>query len=129
MMIKEKKYELKAQSTLEYSLIFACLVAACIAMKGYVQRSVQGGLRQSSDQIGEQYSPEKTDSDITVTFDSTTKIKSRIIQAIDPVTEIRLINRFGEPIYAMESETVNPVKETTERLGYEELGDFKAKLF
>ena len=45
----------KGQSTLEYTLIIAAVVAALVAMAGYVRKSVQGRVRASTDQIGEQF--------------------------------------------------------------------------
>jgi len=45
----------KGQSTLEYTLIIAAVVAALVAMAGYVKRGVQGRVRTSSDQIGDQF--------------------------------------------------------------------------
>ena len=45
----------KGQSTLEYTLIIAAVVAALVAMASYVQKSVQGRVRASTDQIGEQF--------------------------------------------------------------------------
>ena len=45
----------KGQSTLEYTLIIAAVVAALVAMAGYVKRGVQGRVRSSSDQIGDQF--------------------------------------------------------------------------
>lgn len=47
----------KGQSTLEYGIIIAVVVAALIAMQTYLKRGVQGRLKQASDDIGEQYSP------------------------------------------------------------------------
>ena len=127
--MKEKKFKLKAQSTMEFTLIFACLVASCLVMKGYVQRSVQGGLRQASDQIGGQYSADNADISITTTFRSDSNINSKIIQAYHPKTKMLLEDKYGQPIHAMRSETVAPVKETTKRKGYEKMGKFKNKLF
>ncbi len=43
------------QSTLEYALIIAVVIAALIAIQVYMRRSVTGRLRSSSDQIGDQY--------------------------------------------------------------------------
>ncbi len=50
----------KAQSTLEYALIIAVIVAALLAIQIYMKRGVQGKLRESSDQIGEQFDAGKT---------------------------------------------------------------------
>jgi len=47
----------KAQSTLEYAVIIAVVVGALVAMQFYLKRGLQGRLRQSSDDIGEQFSP------------------------------------------------------------------------
>lgn len=46
----------RGQSTLEYAVVIAVVVGALVAMQYYIKRGVQGKLRESSDQIGEQYS-------------------------------------------------------------------------
>lgn len=63
----------KAQSTLEYAVVIAVVVAALIAMQAYVKRGMQGKLKQSSDDIGEQYSPGRTLEDTTVKSDITSE--------------------------------------------------------
>lgn len=57
----------KAQSTLEYGVIIAVIVAALIAMQVYFKRGVQGKIRQSADDIGEQFSPGYTTGRTTTT--------------------------------------------------------------
>jgi hypothetical protein len=57
----------KAQSTLEYVVLIGFVVAALIAMSFYMKRGVQGRLRESVDQIGEQYDANSTTSNYTVT--------------------------------------------------------------
>lgn len=52
MLIKLKK----AQSTLEYAALFAVVIGAIIAGQVYFKRGVQGKLKSSADQVGEQYS-------------------------------------------------------------------------
>lgn len=52
----------KAQSTLEYAVIIAVVVAALISMQIYFKRGLQGKIRQASDDIGEQFSPSTTTS-------------------------------------------------------------------
>lgn len=56
----------RGQSTLEYAVIIAVVVAALIAMQTYFKRGVQGKLRQATDDIGEQFSPGHTSSDYTI---------------------------------------------------------------
>jgi uncharacterized protein (UPF0333 family) len=63
----------RAQSTLEYSVIIAVIVAALIAMQAYVKRGLQGRFKQASDDIGEQFSVSSTDSTTT----TTTSVSSR----------------------------------------------------
>ena len=47
----------RGQSTLEYGVVIAVIVAGLIAMQTYVKRGFQGRLRQASDDLGEQFSP------------------------------------------------------------------------
>lgn len=62
----------KGQSTLEYGIIVAIVVAGLLAMQMYIKRGVQGKLRSAADDIGEQFSPEHTTSTRTTTTKSTT---------------------------------------------------------
>ncbi|MCX5698285.1 MAG: hypothetical protein NTX01_01100 [Candidatus Omnitrophica bacterium] len=50
----------KAQSTLEYVILIGFVVAALIAMGVYMKRGTEGKLRESADQIGEQYEARNT---------------------------------------------------------------------
>ena len=63
----------RGQSTLEYALLIAVIVAGLIAMQVYLKRGYQGRLRESTDQIGEQYSPGYTTGTTTITSSSTTR--------------------------------------------------------
>jgi len=55
----------RGQSTLEYVILIGFVVAALIAMGVYMKRGFQGRLRESTDQIGQQYSPGETLSNYT----------------------------------------------------------------
>ena len=61
----------KGQSTLEYAIIIAVIAAALVAMQTYIKRGVQGKLRSSTDEIGEQYSPGQTTGSYNTTTGST----------------------------------------------------------
>lgn len=50
----------QGQSTLEYAILIAVVVAALLATQIYIKRGVQGKLRESTDQIGEQFDTGKT---------------------------------------------------------------------
>ena len=49
----------KAQSTLEYAALIAVVVAAMLAMHLYFQRGLEGRMRSSSDDVGDQYDIDK----------------------------------------------------------------------
>jgi hypothetical protein len=62
----------RAQSTVEYALVIACVIAALLAMRAYVARGIQGRLRSEADQLGQQYAPGRTTSSISTTYSSHT---------------------------------------------------------
>jgi len=45
----------KAQSTLEYALVIAAVIAALLTINNYMNKGVQGRLKESTDQIGKQF--------------------------------------------------------------------------
>lgn len=47
----------KAQSTLEYALLISAVIAAFLAINLYLTRGVQGKLKGSADQLGDQFDP------------------------------------------------------------------------
>lgn len=57
----------RGQSTLEYVILVGFVVAALIAMGVYMKRGFQGKLRESTDQVGQQYSPTHATSSYTTT--------------------------------------------------------------
>jgi len=67
----------KAQSTLEYAVIIGVVVGALIMMQVYVKRGLQGRMKESSDQIGEQYSP--TQSTVTTTTQSSVNSTENVV--------------------------------------------------
>lgn len=60
----------RGQSTLEYALLIAAVIAALIMMQIYLKRGVGGKLKANIDDIGEQYDPVAYTADHTVTFTS-----------------------------------------------------------
>ncbi|PIS34260.1 MAG: hypothetical protein COT38_01070 [Candidatus Omnitrophica bacterium CG08_land_8_20_14_0_20_41_16] len=63
------RHSSRGQSTLEYVILLGFVVAALIAMGIYMKRGFEGKLRESTDQVGEQYSSGYTVSDYTTTTD------------------------------------------------------------
>ncbi len=60
-----KMLKKRGQSTLEYAVLIVVIIAALIAMQVYLKRGIQGRMRESSDQIGDQFSPGYTTSNMT----------------------------------------------------------------
>jgi len=63
---------IKGQSVLEYAMIIAVVVGALLAIQIYMKRGLQGRLRESSDQIGEQFDAENTTVNRATTHGGTT---------------------------------------------------------
>ena len=61
----------RAQSLLEYSILFAVVLSALLIMQFYLKRGYQGRLKKEADTVGEQYSPGHTTSVITTNTNST----------------------------------------------------------
>lgn len=95
----------RAQSTLEISILIIIIVAALLAMTAYLKRSIQGRLRSTADNIGEQYSPGRMRANITITTDSNTTSDSS-------VRDEGIVNAYYN--------STSNITETTTRQGYEE---------
>jgi len=61
----------KGQTTLEVVILIGFVVAALIAMGIYMKRGIQGRLKDSTDQVGDQYSAGNTTSLYTTTVGMT----------------------------------------------------------
>lgn len=68
----KRKLSRRGQSTLEYAILILIVIVALLAMQTYLKRGIQGRMRESSDNIGEAYSPGYTTSSFTRTSQSTT---------------------------------------------------------
>lgn len=60
----------KAQSTLEYAIIIAVVIAGLIAMQFYIKRGQQGRLRSASDDMGKQFDPLHTGTNSVSNYNS-----------------------------------------------------------
>ena len=64
----------KAQSTLEYAILIIIIIGALLAVQTYIKRGIQGKMKTSADDIGDQYSPDNTKSSkVTSTHSNTTE--------------------------------------------------------
>ncbi len=62
----------KGQSTLEYAVLIVIIIAALLAMNQYIKRGLQGRLKSSTDDIGDQFSPGNTNFSRRITTASNT---------------------------------------------------------
>lgn len=58
----------KGQSTFELTLTIVAVIAAVIAMSIFMKRSVMGKIRDSGEQVGQQFTPLSTSNSYTSTF-------------------------------------------------------------
>lgn len=56
----------KGQSTLEYAIVVAIIVAGLLAMQFYVKRGWEGKLKSASDDMGEQFDPNAYTADFQI---------------------------------------------------------------
>ncbi|MFH1622307.1 MAG: hypothetical protein ABIA97_04210 [Candidatus Omnitrophota bacterium] len=55
----------RGQSTLEYAILVVVVIMALIGIQAYLKRGISGRMRESADQIGDQFSPDFTEYNIT----------------------------------------------------------------
>jgi len=63
----------KAQSTLEYAVLIMIIIGALVSIQTYIKRGVQGRLKSSADDVGDQFSPGNTNSVKTTSTHSKTQ--------------------------------------------------------
>lgn len=89
-----KSLSKRGQSTLEYAVLIVVIIAALVAMQVYLKRGIQGRMRESSDQIGEQFSPGYTVSNrTTYTAANTREITDQWSTATEIINQFQ--NRTG----------------------------------
>ena len=116
------------QSTLEYTLLLAAVIAALILMKGYATRVMSGRLREASNSISqEHYMPGEMESDVTTTVTGETTTITQMEKFTDPddgkeyqgmVTHVITgPGESGKPGYDLERDP-----EVTTKIGWEKSG-------
>jgi hypothetical protein len=86
----------KGQSTLEYALIIAAVVAGLFVMQHYVKRGYQGKLKSASDDMGQQFDPASYKGNITQTQSATVHqvVKDQTTTSTQMANQVS--NRTGE---------------------------------
>lgn len=113
-MFDRKIKNTRAQTSLEYAVIIACIVAALLAMQVYIKRGIAGRLRSAADDIGQQYDPGNTTGDMTLELNS------------DITTEVETVEEDGT---LQTTTTVTTNSEAEERYGTETVGELDSSLF
>lgn len=138
MCNNKKILKKKAQSFLEYSVVIACVAAAYLGLQIYLKRSLQGRLREASDQIGGQYAPKQAEAH------SRTEIAPLIVNTDpkliwlkyppgavdgngDSIAGEYVKDEFDLPVFGIE--TTTELTENVDRSGNEEMDAFEAGLF
>lgn len=128
-LLKSRLFEVSAQSILEYALIIAVASAALIAMQIYLKRGFQGRLRLAADEMGGQYSPQNTTSEIITALDmeqntNQTLVPVKHADGSDVIDQNTLL-----PVYGTEVNTTFKETSTKASGSYEHVGPFEANLF
>ncbi|MBU2035742.1 MAG: class III signal peptide-containing protein [Candidatus Omnitrophica bacterium] len=95
----------RGQSTLEYGILIAVVVGALIAMSVYMKRGLQGRLRTSTDDIGEQFSPAATTSSYTTTSESVSSEVNTAGVTTTTISKDARARTGTETVGALDSET------------------------
>ena len=116
------------QSTLEYAMVVACVVAALLSMQFYLKRGMQGRLRAAGDEICEQYAPTNVESSITTETNSTTQVAQSLVP-LQKTDGSLAQDQYGLQVYGMKTDA--SIDETTDKKNgsYEKLGAFENVLF
>jgi hypothetical protein len=109
--VKSLKF-IRAQSVLEYAVIISFVVTALLAMSIYMKRAAEGKLRESSDQLGEQFEAGETH---VYSHNTRTGIT---IQKVNPEGESGLSASYSDPAKDSESTMDTLVEDSHEEVGW-----------
>ncbi len=99
----------RGQSTLEYVVLVAVVIAALLTMRIYMKRGLQGKLRSSTDSIGAQFSPTDMTANWTIHSHSTRQENA----ANNGETNSQLVDRDEEQSkYGNENVAINASEKT-----------------
>lgn len=86
----------RAQTTLEYAILIGVIVGGLIAMQVYLKRGFQGKLKESSDSMGQQFSPGYTNTSYeTNSYTNSTETVSNLQVTTTDIHE-QTTNREGD---------------------------------
>lgn len=103
------------------------MVAAFVAMQIYLKRGIQGRLKATADEIGDQYAPKNMTTNITNSLDATQTIESSYVPLTDSKGQ-EMRDTYGLPMYGIKTK-VTIDDEKIARSGNESAGEFEKTLF
>jgi len=112
-MLKRKN---KAQSLIEYAVVFSVVVAAILIMQAFIKRGYQGSLKDSADKMGEQFSAGNTTTSQNRTLNgtqtilheagTTAKIEAVLGELGDlPVSNVTTHDLDSQEVYSVDTRT------------------------
>ena len=99
----------KAQSTIEYQVLLAIIVAAMVIMANYMNRGFSGRWRAAVDDLGDQYDPRYANSSV------------RYILLSNTATQITALNQATGGYYTFRQDTTNSVES---KIGFQSVGAY-----
>ncbi|MBU1124497.1 MAG: hypothetical protein KKC84_00550 [Candidatus Omnitrophica bacterium] len=87
-------------------MAITCIVAALIAMQGYLRRSIQGRLRSVADEIGQQYEPRATTGTSSSSYSSFSYFNTSIVTEEDVGKDMNNDNRTKKDTYGTKQESI-----------------------
>jgi hypothetical protein len=90
----------RAQSLMEYAVLTACIMAALMGMQYYLKRSIEGRIKQTSDQIGDPYDANDTN---VVTVTTTTSTMTSTAQPVNITASTGMNDPYGRPLWGYET--------------------------
>ncbi len=81
----------RGQSTLEYAILIVVVIMALIGIQAYLKRGISGRMRDSADQIGDQFNPGYT------TYNYSTSTYAKVNETVeDGATTTTYQNQWSE---------------------------------
>ena len=105
-------------STIEFAVLIIIIIAAFIAMQVYLKRGIQGRLRGNTDSIGEQYDPQKTSSDFTVSRASNI---TTVLTTQPAKVEVEVNGVIASDLISMTQTDAHTAYDNTTRSGWEKV--------
>ena len=99
----------RGQSTLEYVVLVAVVIAALLAMRVYMKRGVSGKLKSSTDSIGAQYSPTEVTADWKI---SSSSVRQEQSTSTGVSTTTNVVQDENQTKSGSETLTIDPAKKS-----------------